>query len=129
MVDQEEIRQELEKIEAWYRSPQLPWMPYELAVGFVCDRIRLENQYASNLLREAEELSGYRLSETILYKALAFLREARFTREYAQAIEPRPSGDRRGRPRQMFAVADGAGGEVDRLARFYRGHLEGGDRG
>lgn len=125
MVDQEEdIQQELAKIEDWFRTVQAPFMSYELAVCFVCDRIRLESQYASKLIQEVEAVAGYRLSDTILYKALSFLRRSHFVREYSQSIEESGSGGR-GRPRQMFAIGEGMQEQVIRLSILYQQYVEG----
>jgi DNA-binding PadR family transcriptional regulator len=109
---------QLEQIYNFFEHPQLNYLNKELAVCYILSELLSADAYASELLvRLPEQHPDYRLSDTVLYKALRFLNREGLLNNYLQ----RQAG--RGRPRNMLSLRPEALPKAEELANLWRCYM------
>ena len=89
------------EIYEYFQTPQERYMKQEEAIAFICWFVRQHDSYGTELISYVKmKLSGWNLSDTILYAALSFLEKNGMIARYSKGV------DGRGRPRNMIKIPD-----------------------
>jgi DNA-binding PadR family transcriptional regulator len=115
----------LQDIYHYFEEPQPIFLSREIAVCYILS-ILLErgNSYGTALAQFInEEYTLYRLSDTVLYRALKFLEVEGVIEGYWLNVEGR------GRPRRMYQVKPEKLEFADQLASFWQRYLDQVDEG
>lgn len=105
----------IEDIFNFFKSYPALFLNSELAVCYIAAVLVRRNSYGTELIQRLEfEYPGYRISDTVLYSALNFLREEGMVATYWKKVEGR------GRPRRMLQIRPGAEEQVQELALLWQ---------
>ncbi|MGL5079932.1 MAG: PadR family transcriptional regulator [Microcoleaceae cyanobacterium] len=103
-----------EDIYQFFRTPPPIYLNTELAVCYMCSVFLCEDSYGAGLVRRLEqEHPLYRLSDTVLYKALEFLESQGSIICYWAKVKGR------GRPRRMYQIIPEFRANAQELAHLW----------
>lgn len=108
----------LEDIYQFFNDPPPIYLNRELAVCYVLDILLQKESYGTELVEQlTENHPQYRLSDTVLYKALKFLEESGVIKGYWRKLK------KRGRPRKMYKILPEQQSLAEELADFWRNYI------
>lgn len=109
---------QLEDIYDFFQNPPPLHLNQELAVCYVLSVLRHKDSYGTELIQELEqEYITYRLSDTILYRALQCLETEGFIHRYRQKVEGP------GRPRFMYRLAPHARSQAEEATQLWQTYV------
>jgi DNA-binding PadR family transcriptional regulator len=108
----------LQQIYQFFNEAQFIFLTPELAVCYVLSVLIQEDSYGSELIQRLEQQSNvYRLSDTVLYRAVRFLEEEAMIVSYTQRVVGR------GRPRRMLQLNPKASHRAQELVQLWQRYM------
>lgn len=109
----------IEDIFSFFESHPMVFINDKLAVCYIVAVLVREDSYGTELIqRLGAEYPGYRVSDTVLYIGLQFLREEGVITSYWKKAEGP------GRPRRMYQIDSGADKQAQNLARLWHQYVQ-----
>jgi DNA-binding PadR family transcriptional regulator len=108
----------LQQIYQFFNESQLSFLTPELAVCYILSVLLEQDSYGSELIHQLEARSQiYRLSDTVLQRAVRLLEQESMIVTYTQRVVGR------GRPRRMFQLNPETLIKAQELAQFWQNYL------
>jgi DNA-binding PadR family transcriptional regulator len=109
----------LQPIYQYFSQPQRRFLTKEMAICYILSVLIQGDSYGSELLQRLEQQSKiYRLSDTVLARAICFLEEESIIASYIQRVVGR------GRPRRMLQILPGETQKAKELAQLWQNYLQ-----
>lgn len=109
----------LQQIYQFFNESQFSFLNPELAVCYVLSVLIKQDSYGTELIQRLEQQSSlYRLSDTVLYRAVRFLEEQDIITSYTQRVHGR------GRPRRMLKLNPAAAQKAQELAQLWQHYIQ-----
>ena len=114
-----ELIMTFETIYQFFQSPQPRYLNKELAACYVMSVLLQQDSYGTEFIQLLEtRFPDYRLSDTVLYTVLQFLEGENVIHAYWQKVE------RRGRPRRMYHICEGATQQARSLTQLWNSYMQ-----